>query len=95
DPVRKEFRPVTEMNSTHFKHNSVALPDGKIAVVGGSKLVEIYDPATNRFEVAAGDLGKAYYFPSATTLQDGSVLVSGGYDDDNATVNSAWILKTR
>jgi hypothetical protein len=94
DPARKEFRSVGEMNSTHFKHNSVALPDGRIVVVGGSKSVEIYDPSTRRFEVAAGDLGKPLYFPSATVLANGRVLISGGYDRNDTATNSAWLLQT-
>jgi len=93
-PGKKEFQQVGEMNSTHFKHQSVALPDGRVVVIGGSKSVEIYDPSTRRFEVAAGDLGKPLYFPSATVLDNGRVLISGGYDRDNAATNSAWILQT-
>ena len=94
DPARKQFRPVSEMNSTHFKHNSVALPDGRIVVVGGSKSVEIYDPSTRRFAVAGGDLGKPLYFPAATLLDSGRVLISGGYDRNNAATDGAWILQT-
>jgi hypothetical protein len=82
------------MNSAHFKHSSVALPDGRIVVIGGSKSVEIYDPTTKRFEVASGDLGKPYYFPSATVLDGNRVLISGGSDRDNAVTNGAWILQT-
>jgi hypothetical protein len=81
------------MKSQHFKHRSVALPDGRIAIVGGSKSVEIYDPAGKRFEVADGDLGKPYFFPAATVLENGTVLISGGYDEENNTISRAWILK--
>jgi hypothetical protein len=92
DAGKNEFRPAADMNSGHFKHHSVVLPDGRVVVVGGSKLLEIYDPVANRFKVARGDLGKAYFFPSATVLDGGKVLISGGYDEDNATITTAWIL---
>jgi hypothetical protein len=95
DPEKGEFRRAADMKSPHFKHRSVALPDGRIAIVGGSKLVEIYDPVGKRFEVADGDLGKPYFFPSATVLENATVLISGGYDEDNNTINRAWILKNK
>ena len=94
DPVKKEFQPASDMNSAHFKHRAVVLPDGRIVVAGGSKSVEIYDPGTKRFEVANGEFEKPYYFPSATLLNDGRVLISGGYDEDNNTTSTAWILNT-
>ena len=94
DPVAKKFRAVAGMNAPHFKHRSVELPDGRIVVAGGNKLVDIYDPKTGRFEVAAGDLGRDYYFPSATVLNNGNVLIAGGSEQGNAITNSAWILNT-
>jgi galactose oxidase-like protein/Kelch motif protein len=94
DAAKKEFRPLGDMNSAHFKHYSLALPDGRIVVIGGSNSVEIYDPAVRRFEVASGDLGKPYYFPSATVLDGSRVLISGGYDRNNTATNGAWILQT-
>lgn len=95
NPDKGEFRRAADMKSQHFKHRSVALPDGRIAIIGGSKSVEIYDPVSKRFEVADGDLGRAYFFPSATVLDTGTVLISGGYDEGNNTIGRAWILKTK
>ena len=92
DPLKNEFRRGAEMNSEHFKHHSVVLPDGRDVVAGGSSLLDIYEPAANRFKVARGELGKAYFFPSATVLDGGKVLISGGYDEDNVTIRTAWIL---
>lgn len=94
DAVANRFRAVADMNSLHFKHRSVELPDGRIVVAGGNRTVEIYNPQTRRFEVASGDLGRDYYFPSVTVLNDGSVLLSGGYEEGNATTQNAWILNT-
>jgi WD40 repeat protein len=94
DPNAKKFRAVADMNALHFKHRSVELPDGRIVVVGGNRSVEIYDPKTRRFQVATGDLGRDYYFPSATVLNNGDVLIAGGYEEGNAITNSAWILNT-
>jgi hypothetical protein len=94
DPVAKTFLAVADMNALHFKHHSVELPDGRVVVARGSKSVEIYDPKAKRFEIATGDLGRDYYFPSGTVLKNGNVLIAGGYEKGNAITNSAWILNT-
>lgn len=69
---------------------SATLADGKVLIVGGQGMVagnlvalndaRIYDPATDVF-TGAGTMQEARFFFPAVTLQDGSVIVAGGYND--------------
>ncbi|WP_438043796.1 Kelch repeat-containing protein [Sorangium sp. So ce128] len=60
------------------------LPDGRVLRTGGSdddstlKEAVLYDPATNTWS-SAGSMSVTRYLHTATLLQDGRVLVVGGY----------------
>ena len=59
---------------------------GNLLIAGGSKEVEVFDPAQGKFLVAAGEMNDARHFLSETRLKDGSVLLAGGYpNNDQAT----------
>lgn len=60
----------------------VRLADGSILVAGGGRHAERLDSAGERFAPVAGDFGSALAFTSATPLDDGRVLIAGGYDAD-------------
>jgi hypothetical protein len=73
-------------------HAAVLLADGRVLVAGGLgasgttasattnalKTVELYDPSTNTWTTKAA-MGSARIAPTATLLQNGRVLVTGGY----------------
>ena len=70
-----------------------ALADGRILVVGGygesgTKLgipnAEIFDPSTNKWAVLP-KMAYSRWYPSATTLSDGRVLVTGGWQTTEHT----------
>ena len=67
-----------------FGHAAVALPDGRVLVVGGWQgfrpvgSTELWDPVTGTFS-ATGSLEEARNHASATLLEDGRVLVAGGF----------------
>jgi len=72
------------------------LPSGQLLVSGGNKLVEIYDPGTRGFLLATGQLSDAWHFMSETRLNDGSVLLAGGYaNNDQATARRGFIAPNR
>jgi hypothetical protein len=65
-------------------HSATRLQDGKVLVVGGFKVeelyltsAELYDPATHAF-VETGHTAAPHTCHSATLLQDGKVLIAGG-----------------
>lgn len=72
-------------------HTSVALPNGKVLVVGGrsnggwTDRVELFDPSTGRWR-DAGQLARARSGLTATVLRNGKVLLLGGSD------GTAWPL---
>lgn len=59
---------------------AVLLKDGRVLIVSGgtSRLVEIFDPATNQF-VLAGLTLLLHAGPTATLMPDGRVLIAGGW----------------
>ena len=67
-----------------FGHAAVALPDGRVLVVGGWQghrpvgSAELWDPVSGMFS-ATGSLEEARNHASATLLEDGRVLVAGGF----------------
>ena len=69
---------------------AVKLQNGKVLFVGGmnyTKSAEIYDPATNLFTLANGLASRGRQRFTTTLLNNGQVLITGGYDgtSDNAT----------
>lgn len=95
-PATGTFTALGNLNTSRYKLNgtSILLPTGKVLIAGGASKVEIFDPKTNEFIYAAGDMGTMRLFATATLLQNGQVLITGGYDDANATSASAWIYKS-
>ena len=95
-PGTPRFRPTGTMAVRRFKlGDSVSLlADGRVLVGGGGPLLELYDPRRGAFR-PAGRTGRELAFATATRLQDGRVLVAGGYDQDLRVNRNAWIVATR
>jgi hypothetical protein len=66
----------------------LTLPDGRVVVVGGQmnsthigiKVTAIFDPATNAWSEGA-EMNYARWYPTATPLGNGEILVTNGDDD--------------
>ena len=81
------------LNADRFGHTATLMPNGKVLVVGGGGFpcsgnycsstvngsTELYDPATGTWSYA-GSLIQRRVGHSATLLQNGQVLVVGGYN---------------
>src|SRR5947207_6731496 len=95
------------LNVTRNRHTATLLPNGKVLAAGGVnnnlgsgriiyttlKSAELYDPATGTWSYM-GNLMQPREFHAATLLQDGQVLVAGGFDFQDsihswASLNSA------
>ena len=98
DPVTGKFSPTGSMTTARGDHEdhaplAVALPDGRVVVMGGEDddgnlvaTVEIYDPATGKFKSDGAIGGSVYYLTGAFLQADGTLLVVGGRESGPATV---------
>jgi WD40 repeat protein len=94
DPEKQTFTGASPLNDSRFKlpREAVQLSSGQLLFAGGSKTVEVYDPATHKFLIATGQIDTARHFMTATKLKDGSVLLAGGYPDNDRATNETWIF---
>jgi N-acetylneuraminic acid mutarotase len=93
DPATGTWRLTLPLNENRLGHRAVLLPGGKVLVMGGSwwgpnlSSAELYDPeiADNLWEegpwTPAPDMEVGRYYPTATLLATGQVLVTGGAAD--------------
>jgi hypothetical protein len=95
DPHTGKFTPASPMNDSRFKlpDEAVQLPSGRLLIAGGSKEVEVFDPASGKFLVAAGQMSNQWHFMTETKLRDGSVLLAGGYPNNDQATAQAWIYR--
>ncbi len=96
DPATGTFAATADMNSPRYKLQDtlVLLHDGKVLIAGGANRAEVFDPAKNRFSYVAGDLGASRQFATATRLQNGQVLIIGGYHGNNEVSAHAWLFRS-
>jgi len=83
-----------KMNEARAAHTATLLPDGRVLVAGGFReegtaeiaisSAEIFDPKTNTF-TAISDLNAPRNGHTATLLQNGQVLIAGGWDQSGRT----------
>lgn len=90
-----KFTATSPLNDGRFKlpDEAVQLASGQLLVAGGSKQVEVYNPATGKFLVASGQLSDAWHFMTETRLKDGRVLLTGGYPNNDRATTEAWIYR--
>jgi hypothetical protein len=85
-PRNNEFSRIANMKYPRSGHYSILLKDGRVLIIGGTTTsggtvtttVEIYDPLKKNFYLTdnlKGDIKEGY---TATLLQDGKVLITGG-----------------
>lgn len=94
DSETEQFTAAANMNASRYKHTStsVLLMNGKVLLIGGAKITELYNPATNTFGKVKNSLGVTRLFAATTLLPDGKVLFTGGYGPDIAASAQAWIF---
>lgn len=88
DPLLKTFSLTTgSMATARTVHAQAVLQDGRVLVAGGQSdavttcanpSAEVYDPTAGTFTATTGPLTTCRLGPTATTLQNGLVLVVGG-----------------
>jgi hypothetical protein len=55
--------------------------------------VEVFDPAIGRFLAVSGQMNDKWHYMSETKLRDGSVLLAGGYPNNDQATAQAWIFR--
>ena len=95
DPKAGKFTAASPLNDSRFKLPDEAVPlvSGKLLIAGGSKTAEVFDPATGKFVAAEGRMDDAWHYLSETRLRDGSVLLAGGYPNNDHATAQTWIYK--
>lgn len=95
DPHTGKFTAASSMNDSRFKlpDEAVQLPSGRLLIAGGSREVEVFDPASGKFLVAAGQMNEKWHYLSETKLGDGSVLLAGGYANNDQATAQVWIYR--
>jgi hypothetical protein len=95
DPHSGKFTVAAPLNESRFKlpDEAVQLASGRLLVAGGSKQVEVFDPASGRFLVVAGQMNDSRHFMTETRLRDGSVLLAGGYPNNDQATAQTWIYR--
>jgi hypothetical protein len=72
-----------------------SLKDGRVLLVGGFangyaiQELNVYDPNTNTLNFL-GNMQVAKYYPLATTLLDGRVLMNGSYSTDDSKISEIY-----
>ena len=96
-PGSNAFVPAAPMHAVRFKHagDTVRLANGDVLVAGGDAHAEVYDARHDRFSVVPGTLGSARNLGAAVLLDDGSVLIAGGYDSVNPLPTTPTALRFR
>jgi Kelch motif len=84
DPSSRSFGGLPPMNASRFKfpHAAIRLPSGDVLVAGGAEFPEVFRSKERIFVNVAEGFEAARYFASATLLDDGRVLVVGGYSQE-------------
>ena len=96
DPTTRTFSPTGLMSSPRANHTAALLNDGTVLVAGGDNstilsggvaTAEVFDTATNMF-MPTGSMGTARFLHTATLLNNGQVLITGG--QTNVTVPTVF-----
>lgn len=93
DAKTGKFSPVSALNDSRFKlpEEAARLSSGELLIAGGSKRVELFDPATGSFRLVPGEMADARHFMTETRLNDGSVLLAGGYPNNDQATAQTWL----
>ena len=95
DPRTGKFSPTSSMSDSRFKlpDEAVQLTSGRLLIAGGSRELEVFDPASGKFLVVPGQMNDKWHYMSETKLRDGSVLLAGGYPNNDQATPQAWIYR--
>ncbi len=98
DPKNNTFLLLkNKLTDSRFKITNAAdiLPNGNIIIAGDGKYVEMFDARTQKFHTIRGSVEEAWMYPTVTTLKEGKVLITGGYNGSMKPTDKAWVYKLK
>jgi hypothetical protein len=97
DPRTGKFTAAAELTDVRYKlpDEAPSLGDGSLLFAGGSRTLDVYDPATKKFLPVGEGLPDARHFMSETKLAGGAVLLNGGYPEDEKSTATAYLYRQR
>lgn len=97
DPKTGKFEAGPRLINPRYKiiGATAVLPDGSVIVAGDANDVEVWKPGQTNFVKTQGGIGKNLSFSVATTLPNGEVIVTGGYDNDIQATNNTWRISKK
>ena len=99
-PASQTFAAANPMNVARWLHTATLLNDGTVLIAGGSDLAneetldsaEIYNPTAGTFTLLSNTLNTARVGHTATLLDNGQVLIIGGYDPETGLIADAELF---
>ena len=73
---------------------SVLLASGDVLVTSGARAAELLDLAAGTFRELPGRFPEAYRFAAVAPLQNGDVVIAGGYSDANENTAGVWRFRS-
>ncbi len=97
DTKTYRFTSSGNMNVARFKISDsvVQLQNGQVLIAGSDRQAEVFDPDTNTFRLVQGEFDAERAYMTATRLDDGSVLIVGGYDSSIRVTDRTWLYTTK
>jgi WD40 repeat protein len=96
-PKTNRFVSSSSMNAARFKISDsvLQLENAQVLIAGSDRQAEVFDPRSNSFRVVQGEFDAERAYMTATRLQDGRVLIVGGYDSSIRVTNRAWLYSAK
>ena len=93
DAARGTFSPAAPLTAPRYKIRDMTalLPSGRILVAGGASHPELYSAVTGSITLTVS-FGRAPLIGTATLLDDGRVLLAGGYSLTGPASSDAWVV---